>query len=62
MYLRRAQVVGRSYAAALTHVSRVFTLPAAAAQSLGAGRMRSGMLWAMARIAPARPATLPNGQ
>jgi hypothetical protein len=37
MYLRRVRVVGRSFAAAPTHVSTVVALPASAAQNLGVG-------------------------
>jgi hypothetical protein len=64
MYLRRARVIGRSYAAALTHLSTAVTPPASAAQNLRVGlwqpfrgQLCGGMLGAMARIAPARPAT-----
>jgi hypothetical protein len=40
MYLRRVRVLGRSYAAALTHISTVVTSPAPAAQNLGVGLRR----------------------
>jgi hypothetical protein len=40
IYLRRVQVPGRSFAAALTNLSTVVTLPAHAAQSLCAGLRR----------------------
>jgi len=36
MYFRRVQVIGRSFAVALTHVSNAATPPALAAQNLGA--------------------------
>jgi hypothetical protein len=55
LYLRRVQVVGRTFAAALTHVSTVVTPPAPAAQNLGVGFRRpcrgqtcGGVLEAMA--------------
>jgi hypothetical protein len=63
MNLRKVQVVGGSFAAALTHVLTVATPPAPAAQYLGVGLRRSrrgqkrgGMLGAMAHITHARPA------
>jgi hypothetical protein len=59
---------GHSFAAALMHVSTVVTPPAPTAQKLGMGLRWScrektfgGMLEAMERTAPARPATPPNG-
>jgi hypothetical protein len=62
MYLRRIRVIGRCFAAALTHVSRAPTPPAPAAQYLGVGLWRpcrgqtcGGVLGVMARNAPARP-------
>jgi hypothetical protein len=58
IYLRRVIVVGRSFAAALTHVSRVVTAPAPAAQNLCVGLRRprrgqtcGGKLGAITRIA-----------
>jgi hypothetical protein len=40
MYLRRVPVAGRSFAAALTHVSAALTPPAPAAENHGAGLRR----------------------
>jgi hypothetical protein len=40
MYLRRVGIDGRSYAAAPTQVSTVFTPPALAAKNLGVGLRR----------------------
>jgi hypothetical protein len=64
MYFRRVRIVGRTFAAVLTRVSTVFMPPALAAQNLGVGLWRpcrgqtcGSVLGAMARIAPARPAT-----
>jgi hypothetical protein len=64
MYFRRVRAVGRSCAAALSYVSTVVTPPAPAVNNLGVGLRRpyreetfGGMLGAMVRIAPARPAT-----
>jgi hypothetical protein len=65
MEIRRAGVIGRSFAAALTYVSRLVSPPVPAAHNLGVGlrrpcwgQMCGGMLGAMARTAPTRPATL----
>jgi hypothetical protein len=63
MYLRRVQVFGLSYAAALAHLSTAVTPPAPAAENLGVG-LRRPCRWkalgvipgAMARISPVRPA------
>jgi hypothetical protein len=64
MYLRRVRVAGSSFAAALAHSSTVATPLAPTAQNLGVGLRRpcrgkrcGGVLGAMARIAPTRPAT-----
>jgi hypothetical protein len=64
IYLRRVRVAGRSFAAALTYVSRIVTPPASAVHDPGVGLRRpcqgkafSGMLGAMVRTAAARPAT-----
>jgi hypothetical protein len=63
MCLWRVGVVGRTFAAALTHVSTAATPPAPAAKQLGVGlqwpcrgQTCGDMLEAMARIAPARMA------
>jgi len=54
--------------AALAHAPTVVTLPAPAAQNFGEGLRRpcrwqalGGMLGAVVRLAPARPATTPGG-
>jgi|AntAceMinimDraft_5_1070358.scaffolds.fasta_scaffold43273_1 hypothetical protein len=70
MYLRRVRVNGRSLAAGappLTNDSPVVTPPVSAAQNFGVGLRRPcrrqtycGMLSAMVRISPARPATPPT--
>jgi hypothetical protein len=70
MYLRRVQVIGRCFAASappLTQLQTVVTPPAPAVQNLGAslrrpcrGQTPGGVLRAMARIAPVKPATPPN--
>jgi hypothetical protein len=60
MYLRRAQVGGRSFAAGAQPLTHVYTDGACCKKKLGAGLRRScrgqacgGMLGAMARIVPA---------
>jgi hypothetical protein len=66
MYLRRVRVVGRTFAAALNHISTGVTPPSPTARDIGVGLRRpcrgrtcGGMLGVMARIAPERPATRP---
>jgi hypothetical protein len=55
MYLRRGRVVGRSFAAVLTHISTVVTPPAHAAQILGVGLMRLFRGQALSRRSAIQP-------